>query len=231
MKKLLLLFVVFSLLQPHTAFAQREHVKTQINGRYVSKKGMCSSSFLFLPGGLFYYEGGCEDRSFILKGGYKVLKDTINFFPDPEPIRYSIKSNPKTNDAKLSISVLDNEGQALPFFNVFVLTYPIYGDTLNYIQSLETNSKGILIVNTSNFSAISFDRYNPKRINKDSRFKWEALSSVSGSIQTVQFNYPEFCLSYTDIQVAGGFTPLLIKDGEDALVDDQNNIFKKKNLQ
>lgn len=39
-----------------------------IKGTYTAKKEFCSSSFLFLPGGLFYYEGGCEERSVYFKG-------------------------------------------------------------------------------------------------------------------------------------------------------------------
>ena len=200
-----------------------------VHGLYIAKNNLCSASLLLLPGGLSYYEGGCEERSTIFKGAYQVSKDSIKFFTSgPPSISYKILTTKSSPEDKKIVKLIDVEGKPLAFFNVFTLSYPVIGDTLDNINHLLTDKNGVFSLEGLQESYISFDRFNPKRINKENKFKWERLSALDGTTITIQFYYPAFCLRYPEVQVLSGLPTLKRIAGQDALIDDQHNIYRKR---
>lgn len=219
--KLLTLFIV-GLFFFSDGFSQ-----TDVKGIYATKTDLCSASFLFLPGGLFYFEGGCEDRSSILKGAYKITKDSVQLIVDPSPLRYSIKSTGAIVDNERTLTVKDVEGQPLAYFKVFALPASIITDTLKNMKVLITDINGVLKLNTNQIADISFDRFSTLRIDESNRYTWVQLSKMKGSNHIVQFNYPRFCLKYPQINVGANLSNLKRQVANDALMDDKQNIYTK----
>ena len=200
-----------------------------LNGVYMYKDDHCSSSFLFKPNGEFYYESGCEERSNIAKGQYQVNRKIITLHTTAVPLQYNFYKESNQLSKEITLTITDNEGKPLPFFNVFTLPYKIYGDTLENIVHQQTNINGQIIIDTSSISSISFSRTDPKKIfmNKDNVYNWEPISNFNADKITVRFNYSIFCLRYPEIGVTDFVPELVLTNNETELIDNKFNFYKK----
>jgi hypothetical protein len=208
---------------PGLAFCQ-----SPVKGIYTAKNNFCSASFLFLPGGLFYYEGGCEDRSSILKGAYKTSEDSVQLFADPSPLRYNIESAGAITRSERTLTIVDVEGVPLSYFKIVGLRSSVKRDTLENMQVLTTDSNGVVKIDTREIAFVSFERFSTLRVNKDNRYAWRSLASLAGNDITVQFNYHRFCLKYPEIKVAGALSNLKRNRTDDTLADNQQNIYARQ---
>lgn len=222
---LLLGFIFFCF----TLIAKPSVQKNKLDGIYTFKDNFCSASLLFKPTGEFYYEGGCEERSNIAKGNYKIDGNKITLLTMAAPIQYSITKENTNKSNKIQITLTDADGKPLPYTKILTLPYKMNNDTLNAMNYLETDSMGQLILNTSKISAISLDRYNPSKrfMHKDQVYHWENVSNFNSDKLTIKFNYPIFCLRYPEIGVTGSVPELQLANNETKLVDKQNNIYIK----
>jgi hypothetical protein len=154
----------------------------------------------------------------------------VQFFADPSSeLRYTVKNtSTAVGQVIKKYTLIDVDGKPLASFKVFTLSPAVNSDTSRYIQQLQTDSSGVLLLDTSQIACISFDRFNANRLSKDNHFKWEQLSAIAGNTITIQFNYPGFCLQYPDIQVAGSLPGLKRKTGEDELIDGTGNLYIKQ---
>ncbi len=201
----------------------------KLNGIFTFKDNFCSASYLFKPSGDFFYEGGCEERSNIAKGTYKIEGEKIILITTAAPIEYSIKSGNNKNSNKINVSIIDVDGKPLLYTKIMTLPYKMSGDTLENIGSLLTDSVGHLIIDASKINSISLDRYDPSnRFNhKENVYHWKLVSSLGSDNLTIQFNYPLFCLRYPEIAVTSIKNQLQITNNKAELIDNQNNIYKK----
>lgn len=223
--KLLTLFIL-GLFSQSIGFGQ-----SNVKGTYTTKTENCSASFLFLPGGLFYYEGGCEDRSAILKGAYKITKDSVLLIADPSPLRYSIESEGAVANNERTFRVIDVEGQPLPYLKLFALPPSINKDTLSNLLVLITDSDGMLTLDTEQIADVSFDRHNTMRIDENNQYNWISLAKIKGSKSIVQFNYHRFCLKYPQINVGANLSNLKRVIPNETLIDSRQNIFIKQEIE
>lgn len=223
---LLFSFILFYI----TLLAQPYVQESKLDGIYMFKDNFCSASLLFKPNGEFFYEGGCEERSNIAKGNYKIEDKKITLITINTPIQYSIQKENNITNRRISITLTDNEGTPLAYSKVLILpTKRLQNDTLKSIEYLQADSAGQVIVYTSKVSAISFDRYS-----HSSRFKypeniyhWESVFDFKSDNLTIQFNYPIFCLRYPEIVVTGFVPELQLTNDKNVLIDKNNNIYQK----
>ncbi len=212
-----------------TSAAQNTKAIDKLDGVYISKDNFCSASILFKPNGEFYYEGGCEARSNIAKGNYKIDGKKITLVTMATPLQYSIIRLDTKKSSTIKIILKDNDGKLLRYTKVLTLPYEVNGDTLKKVTFLKTDSIGQLVIDRSKISAISFDRYDVGgwQGNTDHIYNWEPISNFNSTQVTVQFNYPIFCLRYPEIVVTS-FTKELQPTGKKfQLVDSQNNLYNK----
>lgn len=202
---------------------------TTLDGIYTFKDNFCSASILFKPNGEFYYEGGCEARSNIAKGNYKIDGKKITLITVAQPLQYSINKLNNKNGGAIQITLKDADGKLLRYTKVLILPNRIKSDTLKKISYLNTDSIGQLIINRSRISAISLDRYDVGGWlnNTDHVYQWEKVSNFNSTQLSIQFNYPIFCLRYPEIVVTGFVLELQTTNNATELTDNKNMIYKK----
>lgn len=227
MKKISLLFSLTFLY--FSVIAQSPETERRLNGIYIFKNNFCSASYLFKPNGEFFYEGGCEERSNISKGNYKIDGKKIHLITTAEPIKYSIYKENSNKKIEVQITLKDSEGKVLPYITVFTLSNEIQNNSIKSINYLETNSIGQLVINSSKISAISLNRYNPNNIlnNKENDYHWEDISNLNSDKLTIQFNYDIFCLRYPEIVVTNSLLDLNMISNKTKLIDSENNTYTK----
>lgn len=201
----------------------------KLDGIYIFKDNFCSASYLFKPSGEFFYEGGCEARSNIAKGNYKIDSGKIILTTADVPLQYNITALDNKKGKNIQVTLKDVDGKILSYSKVLTLPLRIEGDTLTKIGFLKTDSLGQLTINPTKVSAISLDRYDVGGwLNRTYEvYHWEALSNFNSTQLSIQFNYPIFCLRYPEIVVTSFTKELQITGNEFQLVDNKNNVYLK----
>lgn len=172
----------------------RTMTAVNLNGWYSCQDNIhCNSNFRFLPDGIYYQEAGCEDRSSISYGQYKITGSEISLQTALDDIpHFSITE--KDTVAGSWIRIVDNVGQPIKSFQLMALNGPAL-DTLRDSQFPEMDSSGYYSIPSGDSVFFSFVRKN-KDIEVAPALKaWYQLKQTANKIFTLQFNYPAFALA------------------------------------
>jgi hypothetical protein len=127
---------------------------------YYSQNGRCSKSIILDSAGYFFNESGCEGRSNICFGRYKLGQDNIikfHFLPFDSiaPIKeINQVSSTETNDSNVTISFYDRFGEQLTN-NVGILVI----DTSNKTHEMWTDQKGQIRLNCFIFKELTLIQF------------------------------------------------------------------------
>lgn len=197
-----------------------------LEGLYLNKENShCSRSIRFEKNGIYYFEGGCEDRSSISFGSYRATKDEIRLTPSPntEPL---FTMNLSDTVGGNWLNIVDYSGKPISSFELLTIgDQPI--DTLQDSYTNRPDSFGYYKISLWE-RAFTFKRWI-RDIEVSPVFKkWYPLNNVVNKIVTLKFNYPDFLLTYPYITEAVGYpTRYFIKSKKD-FVDSSGMSFSKQ---
>lgn len=124
---------------------------------FYSSEGFCSRTILLDSLGNFYKEEGCEGRSRISFGTYKITGDIIYFtfqkFDSLQPI-FNITESPFSNDFDITVTFLTRQGNTLrsSYFSVDAI------DTSGkFFQTIRLNDSGQIKVNMKKYKELRLD--------------------------------------------------------------------------
>jgi len=157
---------------------------------FTSRNRLCSSTILLDSLGNFYKEGGCEGRSYISFGTYKLQGNRVDFtfqrFDSLPPI-FQIKESTFSNDSIITVTFLTKQGNPLLSCHFSVDAIETSG---KFFQTIGLNDKGQVKVNIKKYKELRLD-YLEHIYNKKIRLPINNKDiSIILSLPQLFFNYP-----------------------------------------
>ncbi|MDB5200655.1 MAG: hypothetical protein JWQ27_64 [Ferruginibacter sp.] len=156
---------------------------------FYSTDGFCSTSILMDSLGNAYRESGCEGRSSIALGTYRLKNDIVDFqfqnFDSESPI-FEIQQKTPLMDSLITITILSRQGNPIP--NTY-FTVDAIDSSGRHFKTIKLNDAGQLQVNFKIYKELRLD-YLEKIYGRKVRMP------VSNSDVTVILNLPKFFFYY-----------------------------------
>lgn len=191
MKLILTLTIIIS-----TAFSAKVTGQVKRTIRFSAKYGMfCSQTIILDSTGIFFNESGCEDRSNISFGIYKIAKNnkiSLQYLPfdSLRPINKIVEEQKaEENDSMITITFYDRYMEPLEV-NVGIRL----GDTSNQVKENWTDERGQIEINRFAFKYISLAQF--LAIYGETN----AIAIGNRSLK-VYLNLPRLFLDYPELKV------------------------------
>jgi hypothetical protein len=175
---------------------------------FISRNGLCVSSILLDSVGNFYREQGCEAKSRVSVGAYKIEGDKINFtfhrFDSLPPI-FSITEDFSSSDSMIVVTFLTRQGNKL-MSGVF--SVDAIDTSGKFLQTLKLNGSGQLNINFRKFKELKLNYL-------ENMYGTRVRVQLSNKNITVTLNQPALFFNYFRPRPEQGsnFSLQLRKDG------------------
>lgn len=186
---------------------------------FTAKSGFCSTTFILDSLGYFFREGGCEGRSSISYGKYKIHKDSVLFyFESFEKLPAILKKNNSkgSSDTICTITFLTRNGAPVPNNHFKIDAIDSSG---KFFKEYKIDDKGSVRLNCNQYKELRL-WYLEKIYNKKIRIPLQNGNTI------IVLGLPKLFFYYPNPQVENGenFSLILKEDGLYAL-DKKEKIF------